>query len=206
MQEELGLFNQRSADRSVTPVTRAGRKSGTVEFELQVKDRLPVHASVELDNRYTLDTSKLRLNASLGYSNLWQRDHSLTLNYQISPDDTDQVRVLVGTYLLRPLRSRKVFAFYGVDSNSDVATVGDINVHRQRPDLRRTRHPAARRQAVDGQRRRSAWTTRTSTIPSASPRAVHGPAAHSHLLFQLLGQPTTPRAGARARALPMAPA
>jgi hemolysin activation/secretion protein len=128
LQEELGRFNQRSADRSVTPVTRAGRKPGTVEFELQVKDRLPVHASLELDNRYTLDTSKLRLNASLGYANLWQRDHSLTLNYQISPDDTDQVRVLVGTYLLRPLHSRKVFAFYGVDSNSDVATVGDINV------------------------------------------------------------------------------
>jgi hemolysin activation/secretion protein len=128
LQEELGRFNQRSADRSVTPVTRAGRTPGTVEFELQVKDRVPVHASLELDNRYTLDTSKLRLNASLGYANLWQRDHSLTLNYQISPDAPDQVRVLVGTYLLRPLSSRNVFAFYGVDSNSDVATVGDINV------------------------------------------------------------------------------
>jgi hemolysin activation/secretion protein len=128
LQEELARFNQRSADRSVTPVTRAGRTPGTVEFELQVKDRVPLHASLEVNNRYTLDTEKLRLNASLGYGNLWQRDDSITMNYQISPEDVDQVKVLVGTYLLRPLSSRMVFAFYGVDSNSDVATVGDVNV------------------------------------------------------------------------------
>jgi hemolysin activation/secretion protein len=126
LQEELGRFNQRSPDRSVTPVTRAGRTPGTVEFELQVKDHIPVHASVELNNRYTLDTEKLRLNASLGYGNLWQRDDSITLNYQIAPEDLDQVKVLVGTYLLRPRTSRNVFVFYGVDSNSNVATVGDV--------------------------------------------------------------------------------
>src|SRR5262249_10569436 len=128
LQEELARFNQRSPDRSVTPVTRAGRTPGTVEFELQVKDKLPVHASLEVNNRYTLDTEKLRLNASLGYGNLFQRDDSVTLNYQIAPEDLDQVEVLVGTYLLRPRASRNVFVFYGVDSNSDVATVGDTNV------------------------------------------------------------------------------
>jgi hemolysin activation/secretion protein len=61
----------------------------------------------------------------LSYDNLWQRGHSVSLNYQVSPQDFDQVQAISGSYLLNPLWNRDHYlTFYGVLSDSDVATVG----------------------------------------------------------------------------------
>lgn len=128
LQEQLAAVNRASADRQLTPVFRAGDTPGTVEVDLRVRDELPLHASIELNNRYTQDTEKLRLLASLRYDNLWQREHSAVLQYQTSPQDTDQVEVLAANYVLRANDARDVLAFYGVKSDSRVATVGDIAV------------------------------------------------------------------------------
>ena len=50
LQTQLAQLN-RSADRQVAPVLRPGRTPGTVEVELSVKDRSPLHGDVELNNR-----------------------------------------------------------------------------------------------------------------------------------------------------------
>jgi hemolysin activation/secretion protein len=128
LQEQLAAVNRASADRQLTPVFRAGDTPGTVEVDLRVRDELPLHASIELNNRYTQDTEKLRLLASLRYDNLWQREHSAVLQYQTSPQDTDQVEVLAANYVLRANAARDVLAFYGVKSDSRVAAIGDIAV------------------------------------------------------------------------------
>ncbi len=128
LQEQLAAVNRASADRGLTPVFRAGDTPGTVEVDLRVRDELPLHASLELNNRYTQDTEKLRLLASLRYDNLWQREHSAVLQYQTAPQNTDQVEVWSANYVFRANAARDVWAFYGVRSESRVATIGDISV------------------------------------------------------------------------------
>lgn len=127
LQAQLTELNVVSGERSITPVLRPGRTPGTVEVELKVKDQLPLHGSVGLNDRYTLNTTRLRLDAQISYANLWQREHSLSLQYQTSPENTSEVQVYAGTYVWRP-SVRSVMALYGVHSNSSVATVGALSV------------------------------------------------------------------------------
>lgn len=127
VQQDVARLN-RSADRRVMPVLKAGKAFGTVDVELKVEDKLPLHASLELNNRYSQNTTKSRLGGSIRYDNLWQREHSLSLSFQISPENTDEVKVLSANYLMRFDDSDMLLALYGVRSKSNVATVGGINV------------------------------------------------------------------------------
>jgi len=128
LQQDLRKINRMSADRSVTPILKPGRVAGEVDLELRVNDRLPLHGSLEINDRFTADTARLRSTASLSYDNLWQAFHSLALQYTTAPENPDNSEVLAATYLWRFEQSPNLLAFYAVDTNSDVATVGDINV------------------------------------------------------------------------------
>lgn len=125
-QKQLGTVN-RGQNRQVTPVLRPGKSPGKVEVDLQVQDKLPLHGSLELNDRYSPNTTETRLNGSLRYENLWQKDHSLGLSFQVSPEDLNEVKVLSGTYVI-PRMNGDYFAAYGVISDSNIAAVGDVNV------------------------------------------------------------------------------
>lgn len=127
VQKEVASLN-RTADRQVTPVMRAGQTFGTVDVDLKVKDELPLHASLELNDQYSKNTERWRLLGMVRYDNLWQRDHSLTLQFQTAPQNTSQVEVLSASYLYRFNDSDTMLALYGVKSNSNVASVGGISV------------------------------------------------------------------------------
>jgi hemolysin activation/secretion protein len=127
LQKDISRLN-RTADKRVTPVMKAGKAFGTVDVDLKVEDNLPVHASLELNDRFSQDTTRLRLAGMLRYDNLWQREHSLSLNFLTSPEDTSEVKVLSANYLMRFDESDALLAFYGVSSKSNVATVGGINI------------------------------------------------------------------------------
>ena len=127
LQAQLQELNQATPDRTVTPVFRPGRAPGTVEVELRVKDELPIHGDFELNDRNSLNTTKLRAMATLRYANLWQREHSASLMFQTAPENTDDVQVVAGTYVW-PLGNGNVFAAYAVDSKSNVASAGDLSV------------------------------------------------------------------------------
>ncbi|MHB1054196.1 MAG: ShlB/FhaC/HecB family hemolysin secretion/activation protein, partial [Thiobacillus sp.] len=126
MQKELAALNK-SSDRRITPVLRPGKTPGTVEVDLKVKDQLPLHGNVELNDRYSQDTTRTRLTASLRWDNLWQKQHGLGITLQTAPENTDESRVLSASYTW-PLASGNYLAFYGVKSDSDVAAVGTLNV------------------------------------------------------------------------------
>lgn len=105
------------------------RKSGEDTIELKVEDQLPLHGEVKLDNRSSHDTSNLRLSAMVRYDNLWQKNHSVSLQTQLSPEKTDEVRVISGSYVMpRTLDPSQLFVFYAVWSDSLSETGGDINV------------------------------------------------------------------------------
>ncbi|NWG87721.1 MAG: ShlB/FhaC/HecB family hemolysin secretion/activation protein [Hydrogenophilaceae bacterium] len=114
-------------DRRITPVLRPGRTPGKVEVELKVEDKLPLHGNVELNDRYSANTTRSRLNANLHYDNLWQREHSLALGFQVAPQRPEESKVFSATYAL-PVGGGNYLAAYAVRSESDVAAVGDVNV------------------------------------------------------------------------------
>jgi hemolysin activation/secretion protein len=128
VQEEITKLAAMSPDRTITPVLRPSRTPGKLEVELKVKDELPLHGNLELNDRFAADTTRLRLGASVRYDNLWQREHSIGGSYQVSPQDPSEVEVIVGTYLWRFEHSNRLLALYGVKSNTDVATIGTLGV------------------------------------------------------------------------------
>jgi hemolysin activation/secretion protein len=125
---DLVALNQLS-DRRVTPVLRAGEVPGTVDVDLNVKDSPPLHGSLEVNNRYSANTTPLRINGSVNYDNLWQLEHSIGFSFQLSPEDLSQVKVFSGYYLARiPGVSWLSLILQGTDQNSDVNTLGGIGV------------------------------------------------------------------------------
>lgn len=126
VQQQLSALN-RSQDRQVAPVLKPGRTPGTVSVDLKVNDQLPLHGAIELNDRYSANTTRWRSSANVRWDNLWQRQHSLSLSWLTAPDNTDDSKMLSATYSI-PLPSGDYLAFYGVKSESNVAAVGALNV------------------------------------------------------------------------------
>jgi hemolysin activation/secretion protein len=123
---EKQLINvNRNPNRFVTPVLKPGLLPGEVEAEFKVTDQLPMGASVELNDRYSPNTSKTRANFGFHYDNLWQREHSFSLQYQTSPDQPDEISVYSSSYMM-PIRSLNGYVVtYAVKSDSDIKAVAD---------------------------------------------------------------------------------
>lgn len=127
VERDIVAVNQQ-ADRRVTPALKAGTAPGTVDVDLVVDDDLPLHGSLELNNRASQDTSDLRAVASLQYDNLWQRGHSLSLSSQVAPEETDDAKVFYGSYLARFGNNPFSLMLNGLRTDSDVSTVGGTDV------------------------------------------------------------------------------
>lgn len=84
-QRELDLANQ-NRDRQIYPTLGPGPDPGTSELTLRVEDALPLHGRLEMNNASTPGTPEWRLNASLQYLNLWQREHQMGISYGGSPE------------------------------------------------------------------------------------------------------------------------
>ncbi len=82
---ELNRANA-SRDRQIYPVIDPGPDPGTSDLTLKVKDRFPLHGKVDFNNQSSPGTPDLRVNTSAVYDNLWQREHSLGLQYSFSPE------------------------------------------------------------------------------------------------------------------------
>lgn len=128
LQTALVSLNRASPDRSVVPVLKPGASAGSMDLELKVRDQLPVHASVEANNQGSASTSPYRLIGAARYDNLWQREHSISMQFQVSPEHPDEVRVWSGTYLFGLPNADRLVAVYRVHSDSNVATIGGLKV------------------------------------------------------------------------------
>lgn len=84
-QAELDRANA-NQDRQIYPELEPGDEPNTTRLRLEVRDRLPLHAKVELDNQSSPGTPELRVNSSAVYNNLWQLDHSVGLQYSFAPE------------------------------------------------------------------------------------------------------------------------
>jgi hemolysin activation/secretion protein len=126
VEKEIIALN-RLADRRVTPQLRPGIEPGSVEIDLNVEDKLPLHGSLELNNRNSADTSPLRLNGALSYGNLFQLGHTLGLNFQIAPEDLDDALVYSAYYLAR-VSDKASLMLNATRQDSDISTLGGAAV------------------------------------------------------------------------------
>lgn len=116
-------------DRRVTPNLHPGVEPGTYDIDLNVKDTFPLHGSVELNNRYSPDTTELRLNGGISYGNLWQLGHAAGVSFQIAPENTEDVKVISGYYLARfPGLEGFTLTLQGTKQDSNVSTLGGAAV------------------------------------------------------------------------------
>lgn len=97
VQEELAELG-RQPDRRVTPLLRPGKAPGTLEVELKVDDQLPLHGSLEANNRQSVNTVAGRTEAALRYDNLFQRGHSLGFNWILAPSKPSNADILTANY------------------------------------------------------------------------------------------------------------
>jgi len=128
VQEEIGRIN-RNQDFRVEPVMTPGAEPGTIDVELKVEDKFPLHGSLELNNRCSQDTEQLRLNGMIHYDNLWQKEHSLTLQYQTAPQNSNEVEAISASYILpAPWEKDHQWVLYGIWSDSNVAFGEDFQM------------------------------------------------------------------------------
>jgi len=85
-QPELDLANA-NADRQIYPVISPGLEPGTSDLTLKVKDQLPLHGRIEVNDKSSPDTPLLRLDTALQYNNLWQLNHQVGFDYNFSPQN-----------------------------------------------------------------------------------------------------------------------
>jgi hemolysin activation/secretion protein len=115
-------------DRTVQPALRPGRRPDTVDVDLDVTDTLPLHGTLELNNRYNADTTQLRLNASLSYDNFFQRGDVGSISYQVAPENVRDAEVTAASYLFHIPQSQLSLLFNYFHSNSNVTALATTDV------------------------------------------------------------------------------
>jgi hemolysin activation/secretion protein len=126
-QQDLNKLNTLSSDLSIVPILKQGNTPGTMDIDLKVKDKFPLHGEVSLNDYYSSNTSKTRVSANIRYDNLWQKQHSFGFHVQSTPEDTDEIKVFSGTYVMPWKDTSNRMAFYAVKSESEIATLGGGN-------------------------------------------------------------------------------
>jgi hemolysin activation/secretion protein len=119
----------RMADRQITPTLKPGVEPNTVDVDLNVKDTLPLHGSLEFNNRYSPNTTHERINGSISYGNLWQLGHTAGFSFQIAPERLEDAKVFSGYYSVPvPGTDNMSLMVLGTKQDSNVSTLGGAAV------------------------------------------------------------------------------
>ncbi len=105
--------------KQTTVLLRSGATDNEVDVTVKVTDEKPLKFVATLDNSGTTDTGRFRTGIALQHSNLFNRDHTLNLQYVTSPENPSKVTIYGGGYRV-PL--------YGLSSSLDFfAGYSDVN-------------------------------------------------------------------------------
>ncbi len=127
LQTQLVQAN-RIPDRTVQPSFRPSKSEGAIDVELKVKDSLPLHASLELNNDNSPNTHRLRLTGSARYTNLWGAGHTVSASYIVAPEARSESEVFSGSYNAPILGTPWTLVVFGYKSNSNIAALGGTQV------------------------------------------------------------------------------
>jgi hemolysin activation/secretion protein len=112
----------RNPDRRVQPVLRAGQDEGTVDLDLVVDDRIPLHGEFSVTNERTPGSPVMRADTNLSYTNLWGLGHEIGGSYEFVPGSQfGDVQVWTGTYRM-PMPWEGEQSLFGYVVHSDTAS------------------------------------------------------------------------------------
>lgn len=118
---QIQMANE-NPSKQVSVSLEPGEKQGEVAVSIAVQE-LPVNRwNVNVDNTGNESTGRWR--TSLGYSNaaLWDLDHSISLQFQTSPEHPDRVKVFSGSYRVPVYSLGAAVDVYAAHSNVDGGT------------------------------------------------------------------------------------
>lgn len=104
-----------------------GRSPDTVDAEVKVDDAKPLQFFASLDNSGTKQSGHTRLGVGVSHSNLFDRDHALTVTYSTSPDGHRDDLQQYGLYYRAPFYGLSgALAAYYTKSDSNSGTVANF--------------------------------------------------------------------------------
>ncbi|WP_375287347.1 ShlB/FhaC/HecB family hemolysin secretion/activation protein [Sphingomonas sp.] len=126
LQRDVAAAN-RFPDRTITPTFKPSTTGG-VDVELRVKDELPIHASVEINNDNSPSTTRTRISSSARFTNLGGVGHTLSATYIYAPERKSDSEVISGSYSIPFIGTPWTLLVFGYKSNSNIAALGGTNV------------------------------------------------------------------------------
>lgn len=127
LQDELAAAN-RFPDRAVTPSFTPGETPGTLDVDVKVDGEEPIHASLELNNDNSPNTTDLRASGSVRYTNLWGAGHTASVSFVTAPRNREESKVFSFSYTAPLAGSPITLSAFGYVSNSNIAALGGSNV------------------------------------------------------------------------------
>lgn len=112
--------------KQTSVLLRAGASEGLVDVNVRVADDRPWRLVGTLDNSGTSETGNLRLGVGYQHTNLFDRDHTLSLQYITSPTDLDQVSIYGAGYRIPYYGLNSSLDLYAGYSNVDSGTVANL--------------------------------------------------------------------------------
>lgn len=125
--ESIRLANENPSKQS-TVLLRGSEREGEVDATIRVADIDPRRWSVSLDNTGNQNTGRARLGIAFQDSNMWDRDHVMTMQLITSPSKHEEVLVLGMGYKIPLYGSGDSLDIVGGYSNVDSGTVQDLFV------------------------------------------------------------------------------
>ena len=112
--------------KQTSVLLRSGAGEGLVDVNVRVNDDKPWRLVATLDDSGTSDTGYLRLGLGYQHTNLFDRDHTLSLQYITSPSNLDQVSIYGFGYRIPYYRLNSSLDLYAGYSDVDSGTVGSL--------------------------------------------------------------------------------
>jgi hemolysin activation/secretion protein len=122
---ELKLANENPA-RQLNVVLKTGETDGVVDANVIVTDSKPSIWGISLDNSGSPETGRARLGFSYLNANAFHADHVAGIQYLVSPQYPDRVKVLGGNYKIPFYKSGSSLEFFAGYSNVN-AVVGGLS-------------------------------------------------------------------------------
>lgn len=123
---ELKFANENPA-RQLNVVLKAGEQDDQVDATVVVTDSKPHSWKLSLDNSGSPETGRTRLGLAYQYANLFNKDHVVGVQFQMSPERTNRVKVLGASYKIPFYQSGNSLEFMAGYSNVNSVIGGLTN-------------------------------------------------------------------------------
>lgn len=112
--------------KQTSVLLRSGTSENVVDVNVRVADDRPWRLVATLDDSGTADTGYLRLGLGYQHTNLFDRDHTLSLQYITSPSNLDRVSIYGFGYRIPYYRLNSSLDLYAGYSDVDSGVVGNL--------------------------------------------------------------------------------